>query len=265
MTVVDEEIRIYWLPGCSNCVRLKEYVTSKGFAFVDVNLQEDEQAYAELEARGIRGVPVITRGERYAFGMDLSQVDDVLGAGDAGRQMLSPAALVERMTSVTAAALRFGHQLPPARYWDNVPGRDRSYLVLVNHVVGHVSRFVTVVEQPDLDFSDVAVYAAAGYQVPGKDYIEDELTLDGIVERAGRLAESAGRWLRSDPDPERVVQVFYGPQTVHQILESNTYSVAQHTRQLQAVIRYLGIEPDGPIGEAEYAGLSLPVALWDEV
>jgi glutaredoxin len=265
VTTVDEEIRIYWLPGCSNCVRLKEYVTSKGFTFTDVNLQEDAEAYEELEARGIRGVPVITRGERYAFGMDLGQVDDVLGTGDSDRPRLSPQELVERMTSVTAAALRFGHQLPPARYWDKVPGRDRSYLVLVNHVVGHVSRFVTVVEQPDLDFSDVAVYAAAGYQIPGKDYLEDELTLDSIVDRADRLVDSARRWLRSDADPDRIVEVFYGPQTVHQILESNTYSVVQHTRQLQAVIHYLGIDPDGPIGEAEYAGLSLPKALWDEV
>jgi hypothetical protein len=41
--------------------------------------------------------------------------------------------------------------------------------------------------------------------------------------------------------------------------------VVQHTRQLQAVITFLGFEPSARLTEADFQGLRLPKALWDEV
>lgn len=261
------EIKVYWKPGCSNCIRLKEYITKRGFVFEAVDVMAEPDRMSELMAIGVRGIPVITRGDKFAFGLDLKQVDDVLGITTDRSNRLTSKALVERMISVTEAALRFGRQLPAGRYNDPLPGRaERSYLGLVNHVVAHVSRFVVVVERPDLDFTNVKTYSIAGDQPVNEDPLEPGVTYEDIRKRGEKFIAKARAWLdRDNGDTSRPVAMFYGPQTVQDILESNVYSVVQHTRQLQAIVTFLGFEPDGPIGPAEYAGIELPKALWDEV
>ena len=264
-SALGDEIRIYWKPGCSNCVRLKEYVSKRGFDFTPVNVVEDPDAVSVLESLGIRGLPVITRGVRHAYGLDLSVVDDILGSSSE-RASLGVAEMIARAVAIVDAALRFGRQLPRPRYHDALPGRpQRSYFMLVNHVVGHLRRLVLVAENPGTDYSDVAVYAAAGYQVGTEDLVEPGLSVDDIAQRADDLKGRALAWLDTDDDPDRSVEVFYGTVPLRQVIESNTYSIAQHTRQLQAVITFLGLRPDGPIGPQQYDGLNLPEALWDEV
>jgi glutaredoxin len=259
-------IGIYWLPSCANCVRLKEHVTKRGFQFESVNVQAEPARMVELEVRGIRGLPVITRGDRHAFGLDLDRIDEILGIDDTTRKLISPGELVDRINRVADAGIRLGRQLPAARYNDKIPGRNRSYLGLVAHIAGHLSRFVTVIQQPGLNYTDVEAYALAGGQSYHRDLEEDGLTVETIAQRIAAGSAAARRWLDTPTPPaDHVIQMFYGPATVHGILASNTYSVVQHTRQLQAVVRYLGYEPDAPIGEAEFQNLLIPVALWEEV
>ena len=60
-------IKAYWQPGCTSCLRMKEFLTKSGVAFVSVNVLEDKDAFAELAALGIRSVPIVRRagiGER---------------------------------------------------------------------------------------------------------------------------------------------------------------------------------------------------------
>jgi glutaredoxin len=260
------DIKVYWKPGCSNCIRLKEYVTKRGFAFEAVDVMAEPDRMSELTAIGVRGIPVITRGGKFAFGLDLKQVDDVLGVSTDRSNRLTPAELVERMALVAEAALRFGRQLPSQRYDDPLPGRaERSYLGLVNHVVAHVSRFVAAAERPDLDFTEVKTYSIAGDQPVNEDPLQPGVTYEDIRARGEQFIARARAWLKADGDTSRPIAMFYGPQTLQDILESNVYSVVQHTRQLQAVITFLGFDPDGPIGAAEFRGIELPKALWDEV
>ena len=222
---------------------------------------------AELHAIGVRGIPVITRGEKFAFGLDLKQVDDVLGIAHDTSDSPAPEELLDRTLRVVDAALRFGRQLPEPRYHDGLPGRsERSYLGLVNHVVAHLSRFVAVAERPDLDATDIRTYSNAYDQPINEDPLKPGTTYEDIRQRGEAYKARAIAWAGSAAaDYSRAVPTFYGPQTVRTILESNAYSVVQHTRQLQAVVTFLGYKPDGPIGEAEYTGLKLPTALWDEV
>lgn len=262
----SSDIKVYWKPGCSNCIRLKEYVSKKGFTFEAIDLMAEPERMSELLDRGIKGIPIITRGEKFAFGLDLKQVDDVLGISHDNDIELAPEALLERTLRVVDAALRFGKQLPEARYHDGLPGRsERSYLGLVNHVVAHLSRFVAVAERPDLDATDIKTYSHAYDQPINADPLRPGTTFEDIRRRGEEFKTRAQAWAKADGNYSRPVATFYGPQTVQTILESNAYSVAQHTRQLQAVVTFLGYQPDGPIGEAEYEGLKLPTALWDEV
>jgi len=46
-------------------------------------------------------------------------------------------------------------------------------------------------------------------------------------------------------------------------MERCTWHSAQHTRQIMAVLERFGIAADGPLTDADYAGLPLPVGLWE--
>jgi glutaredoxin len=61
-------IKAYWQPGCTSCLRMKEFLIKRGVAFVSVNVLENKDAFAELAALGIRSVPIVRRGQDWANG-----------------------------------------------------------------------------------------------------------------------------------------------------------------------------------------------------
>ena len=81
---------------------------------------------------------------------------------------------------------------------------------------------------------------------------------DGAIERLQDWSKN-----RRDRSCRQNVQTFYGPQTVHQLLERSTWHSAQHARQLIYVLGRYGINPDGPLAEKDLAGLPLPEGLFE--
>src|ERR1051326_7349743 len=67
-------IKAYWQPGCTSCLRMKEFLTRHGVPFVSVNVLEDEEGFAELAALGLRTVPIVRRGTDWANGQVLRDV-----------------------------------------------------------------------------------------------------------------------------------------------------------------------------------------------
>ena len=50
---------------------------------------------------------------------------------------------------------------------------------------------------------------------------------------------------------------------MHEVLERTCWHSGQHTRQLMLVLEKLGIQPDGALGDAAFAGLPMPKNVWD--
>src|SRR3989442_596656 len=61
---------------------------------------------------------------------------------------------------------------------------------------------------------------------------------------------------------ERVIKVYYGPQSGHDLLERTTWHAAQHLRQIYALAERLAITPPAPMPAYAFEGLPLPDALW---
>ena len=93
-------IKAYWQPGCTSCLRMKEFLTKHGVAFISVNVLEDEGAFAELAALGVRTVPVVRRGTDWANGQVLRDVARVAGIAWRGANMLPPVELVARLSTI---------------------------------------------------------------------------------------------------------------------------------------------------------------------
>ena len=153
--------------------------------------------------------------------------------------------------------MRAGYQLPPSEYETRIEGRDRTYLDLVGHIVGHVGRFVKIIEDPTRDYSDVEVLGPLGQPPEGASVIE-------LAALATEQQDALVRWWRAGPDLGQPLRTYFGEQTTGWFLGSTAYSVVQHTRQLLAVLEQLSIEPAERLADADLMGLRLPRGIWDE-
>ena len=68
------------------------------------------------------------------------------------------------------------------------------------------------------------------------------------------------RWWVETPDKacQRVVETYYGPQKLHEVLERSTWHIGQHTRQWNMLLGMAGIKADSPLGDSDFADLPMP-------
>ena len=252
----SEPLKAYWQPGCTSCLRMKEFLTKHGVPFVSVNVLEDEHGRAELAALGVRSVPIIARGTVWANGQVLADVARVAGITVSATTMLPPDELYRRLTRIQGAAQRVFAQLPASEIERQLPGRPRTYAGLTFHIFHVAELFVahTTVARPllegDYDRTLPPVWTAKG---PILAYGRDVQTrLHTWWEDSGRRADF------SIP-----AQVYYGRQSLHEYFERTTWHSGQHLRQLTAVVEHLGLVPDKPPGPETWAGLPMPDDVWE--
>src|ERR687883_1023970 len=104
------ELRVYWRPGCSSCVKVKEFLTNLGVEYESVNVSARPEAMEELRSLGVRTVPVVARGKEYVFAQELADVSEFVGR-KVDFQRLPPAELYEKWQHVLAAAQRHVMQI----------------------------------------------------------------------------------------------------------------------------------------------------------
>ena len=86
-----------------------------------------------------------------------------------------------------------------------------------------------------------------------------------IAAYGARITENIERWWSQLPDKScrQTVKTYYGERPLHELLERCTWHSAQHARQIISVLERLGVEPEGPLTAADYAGLPMPQGLWE--
>src|ERR671938_994565 len=100
-----DALRVYWRPGCSSCVKVKEFLTNLGVDYESINVSARPEAMAELAELGVRTVPVVARGKDYVFAQELADVSQFVGRKVDFKRMAAPA-LVERWLHVLESAQR---------------------------------------------------------------------------------------------------------------------------------------------------------------
>jgi len=248
-------LKVYWRPGCSSCVRVKEFLTKLGLDYESINVSARPEAMEELRSLGVRTVPVVSRGREYVFAQELADVSRFLGKTVEFTRLPAPA-LVAKWLVVLEAAQRHAAQLPPERLAQRATeGRDRSIRDLACHVYQVPESFLELVEN---GFEDLpAIYNApppAGVKTPAD-----------IAAFGAQLTARVERWWAGVKDKScgGTVKTYYGVQPLHHVLERCTWHSAQHARQIQVVLEQFGIAPDGPLTDKDFAGLPLPDGLWE--
>jgi glutaredoxin len=250
-------IKAYWQPGCTSCLRMKEFLTKHGVSFVSINVLEDKAAIAELATLGIRSVPIVRRGNDWANGQVLREVARVAGVAWGGAQVLPVPELAGRLVAIQTAAQRLFAQIPEEKIGRLLPHRPRSYAQLAYHIFNIADAFF------EHEVQGLPLVEGAYDRVPPPPMNTKAKLLAYGEDVLGRFQTWwNGPGHRSDFS--RKAHVYYGDVTLHEYLERTTWHSGQHVRQLVMVLEMLGIEPDKPPTSEMFTGLPMPDKVWDD-
>lgn len=246
-------IKVFWQPGCTSCLRVKEFLTSQGVEFESIDVYNEDDGAAQLKKLGARSVPIVALGGRYTLAQSLNDVIKFLDLKTRVMDPLPPETLVAKLDLVLSAAARFSRQLSEDQLSGVFRDRDRTVGALVFHIIRVAEMGLQAAQQIELRFE--------GFNdLPPDDWCGDDLSLWGEKIRNQILA-----WWRDEPDRALTYSVptYYGRRPMHEVLERTAWHAAQHTRQLTLILETHGIRPDRPLTPADLAGLPLPEEVWD--
>jgi uncharacterized damage-inducible protein DinB len=216
-------------------------------------VEGDAGAQRELVGLGVPRVPAVALGDRVVHGWNPAAYADLLSIDYEPGRTLTPAELATRLDRILDASERLIAAMPSAHLDHRPPQRDRS----IRDLAFHVFRL-------SLAFADAMDMG----RLPGEWFQEmapADLRDGKAVARYGALVRGrlAG-WFEGAAPREyaRTVEVYYGPQSGHDLLERTTWHAAQHLRQLYALAEELGVRPPLPLPVADFEGLPLPTSLW---
>lgn len=207
---------------------------------------------AELERLGVRSVPVLSRGDKYTFGQSTKQIIEFLGLGEKSGPELSTDELAARVTKFMNAALELIPLMPADRLATHVPGRPRSYRTLAFHLFRVVDAFLDANE-------NVTLVQAMFREEPAAD-----ATTEALVAYGTKVHDRFKAWWQAgDTAPSKTLQTYYGPQSLHELMERTTWHSGQHVRQYMMLLEKEGVSHHRPLVAADFAKLPMPQNVWD--
>lgn len=207
---------------------------------------------AELQKLGLRTVPVLSRGDKYIFGQNTQQIIDFLGLNEDGGPQLSVDQLHARLDKFMGAAIELIPLMPADRLGIHVPGRPRSYRTLSFHLFRVVDAFVGTNEGTALVKEMFAEEPAA-----------DAGTADLVAYGTKVRRRFNDWWHKNDHAASKKLETYYGPQTLHELLERTTWHCGQHVRQYMMLLEKEGQKYQRPLVDADFTKLPMPQNVWD--
>lgn len=246
-------IRVYWQPGCTSCLRTKEFLTKQGIDYDSVNAQNNPQAMAEMRKLGARSLPVVSLGGRYTL---CQSFGDVLEFLNLDMKLLSeplPAPeLFRKLDLVLAAAARYTRQFPDDRL--NVEFRERM------RSMGNTCYHTFRVAEMGLEACEGLPFTNSGFT----DLAPADWKFKDIADWGLKVRDRIDAWWsrQASSDLKYKVTTYYGQRELLDVMDRTTYHAAQHTRQLMLMLESMGIAPDRPITMDELKGIPVPEAVW---
>ena len=250
---MESKLTVYWQPGCTSCLRTREFLREHGIEFESVNVREDALAKARLTQLGVRTVPVVARGSAFVLGQDLEEVARFVGVV-VERDRLPVEVLAARIPRLLDCAAAITRRIPDAALGTPLPGRKRTYLDLAYHVPQIVVALL-----------DATAGGCLTYEHFNRKPPERLTTAEDAATGTERVARTFGQWWLAHAGAlPPMVDTYYGVQAFAAALERTTWHVAQHVRQLELVLHTLGAATQETLLPVELLDrLPLPKDAWD--
>ena len=252
-----EIVKVYWQPGCSSCLKTKEFLTDNGISFKSVNVLEDKTGFEDLQKFGVKMVPIVAKGDSWANGAVFRDVANVAGFDYQAHKMLDPLIMKDKILQINLSASNFLDQIPSENLDTLLPGRPRSYRQLVYHIFNIQDVFLRRVEE-----NAPYTYESLLSILPKEMKTKKDLADYGL-----KVRERFSNWwskLGTSTDFKQPGNVYYGEVILHEVLERTAWHSGQHVRQVALMLKEkLNIEPNPPLNEKIFEGLPMPKNIWD--
>ena len=246
-----EGYKVYWQPGCTSCLRAKEFLKEHGIPFESINVRKDAGTIEELARLGAMSIPVITRGDDFAFAQELHDRADFVGVA-LDRKQLPPTEFNKKINFILTATQRYVQQIPADKLRVNLPGRNRNCLDLAFHIFVIPTAFLDAARGGSVTFEHFEHMPPEGMD-----------TVEKVVAYGDEVRADFAAWWGEGNIPATLA-TYYGEQPAQGVMERTAWHAAQHCRQLMQVLADAGIAPNGPLGDAEFVGLPLPGEVYDD-
>jgi hypothetical protein len=214
----------------------------------------DPDGVAELRRLGARSIPVLSRHDDWVFAQNIAHVVKFLGLNEKAGPVLTPEALLKRVSLFVETATKIVPQMPDALLSKDVPNRPRSYRVLGHHIFRIPEVLLLTADGATLTYESL---------MPG---VPEALQTSADIGRYGEtiLAGLADWWEnRADRTGKQVVHTYYGDQMLHEVLERTTWHCGQHVRQWFMLLDMAGITPVTTLDASAFKDLPMPSSVWD--
>jgi len=170
--------------------------------------------------------------------------------------VLSPAQLAGRLDRFIGAALQIIPLMPDDQLDTEVPNRPRRYRALAHHMFRIPEAFL-----------EVAGGKFFSHGLPTEITRREEMASAAALAAYGQGVRErvAGWWeARADKSCQEIVETYYGPQSLHEVLERTTWHIGQHCRQWMMLLDMAGIKLERPLADPDFADLPMPKQVWDD-
>jgi len=246
-------IQVFWQPGCSSCLRTKEFLKKQGIEFESIDVMNDEGGLEKLNALGARSVPVVALGGRYTLCQSFNDVIKFLDLKTKHFEPLPPEELIEKIKIILPAAQRMVVQFSKEHI--NLDFRERK------RTPGGTAFHVFKVAQMGIQAAANIELVFEGFnEVPPKEWAAQD-----IANWGGEVLDEVISWWSNETNKklDYLVPTYYGQRTMHDVLERTAWHCAQHTRQLALMLEDYGVTPNQPLTSEDLKGLPVPDAVWD--
>jgi glutaredoxin len=246
------DLAVFWRPGCSSCLKVKEFIEQTGMSFDSINVMEREGAMEEVMAAGLMSIPVVRKNGKYIYAQSLDDVAALVGIRR-NHKRLPNHVLLDRWDPILTISRKIIAQFSDEDLEVNaIPNRKRSIKRLAVHIFQIVIAFRRQIEDGVKEIKPIQ-----GYMDPSI------VTKVDVLAFAEKTQDGLTTWLASGGRtaiPPRL-STYYGEQDSGQVIERAVWHCAQHMRQLDVVaVGRLGAEF---VAHPEiYEGLPLPARIW---
>ena len=255
-TIADpDRLRLFWATGCSSCVKVKEHLKRLGIEFESINVVEKPEAVEELAARGIRGAPVLSRGDRYAYCQSLAVVNEFLGITEELPTRLAPDIFPKWLRLLNLAIGYIETCSQEELLADVIKERERPVGELSYHAFQIAESFLHCMKTGEREWF-----------VRSSGPVKMDVALDKtrLLAFARQIAAELERyWNGGKTEFKDVVSEFEGGlKSTLEFLDRSSWHSAQHIRQVASVLERDGVKLTPAWSEDFVAGLGVPKSLW---
>ena len=197
---------------------------------------------------------MLSRGDEWIFAQNIGHVVKFLGLNEPTGPVLSPTQLMERLELFVQTAIQIVPQMPDALLATEVPSRPRSYLALGHHLFRIPEGMLEVAAGATLDNDMLTGGPTADMRTSAALGIYGQQVLTALQAWWNPKTDKAGR---------EIVQTYYGPQLLHELMERTTWHCGQHVRQWFMLLEMAGVAPVVTLDAAVFTGLPMPTSVWD--